>query len=89
MKTAFSLHADTQCPGVLNATNRTSSDLNVTMYQSHQSRLIHKLSAEATYSANSENLMLQMLTYKQLRKFIKGDSTSLNFQVKYTIPIFS
>ena len=48
MKAAFSLHADTQCPGVLNATDRTSGDLNVAMYQSLQSQLIHKLPAEAT-----------------------------------------
>ena len=37
IKPAFSEHAYTQCPDKLNATDRTNGDLNVTMYQCHQS----------------------------------------------------
>ena len=39
MKPPLSEHAYTQRPDVLNATDRTSGDLNVTMYQCHQYRL--------------------------------------------------
>lgn len=48
MKAPFSHNADGQCPGILNTTEQPGGELVVTMWQSHQSKLIYNLLVKAT-----------------------------------------